>query len=221
MLKECSSTLRRTATLKILENNSNWDITMHVLQPYLLRKYCLKESTLEEEYEHSEDLDRSNGYFEAESEADLVESKMKLNRVVTTVSFSVRYFQGVLPICAALVQVFNEHTAYWLLKYLLAKCRYIQTDLSLYSRIIQELDAQFKLVLPVLYQHLEEKGFELNYFVMKWVLGLFAEDMPKPMLLGLWDLVCQTDVYMLSCAVLTIFGVFEDELLLEEADEIN
>jgi hypothetical protein len=33
------------------------------LAPLILRETQLRESTLEEEYEHSEDLDRTSGYF--------------------------------------------------------------------------------------------------------------------------------------------------------------
>ena len=61
---------------------------------------------MESEYEHSEDLDRTSGYFELE-ESSLMESKVKLDKVVTAVSFHVKYFQGVMPIVAVLLQCFN------------------------------------------------------------------------------------------------------------------
>jgi hypothetical protein len=99
---------------------------------------------MSEEYEHSEDLDRTNGYFEVESECGLMESKLKLNRVVTTVSFQVRYFQGVMPICATLLQCFDEQTSYWILKYLLFRSNYIQTNIDLYSHFLIYLEQLFQ-----------------------------------------------------------------------------
>jgi hypothetical protein len=64
-------------------------------------------------------------------------------------------------------------------------------------------------------------GFELNYFVMKWIMGLFSEDMSKPMVLGLWDLLCQTDVYVLIYAIIQIFRVMGQEILMSDSDQIN
>lgn len=40
---------------------------------------------------------------------------------------------------------------------------------------------------------------------MKWVMGLFSEDMGKSMLLALWDLLCQSDVYILMYVIIQIF----------------
>lgn len=57
-------------------------------------------------------------------------------------------------------------------------------------------------------QHLEESCFEPNYFVMKWIMGLFAEDMAKPMVLAVWDLLCQTDLLVLVYVVIAIFQCF-------------
>lgn len=39
---------------------------MNLLAPYLMKETQLRESGIEEEYEHSEDLDRTSGYFESE-----------------------------------------------------------------------------------------------------------------------------------------------------------
>lgn len=36
---------------------------MSLLAPLILQETQLKESAVEEEYEHSEDLDRTSGYF--------------------------------------------------------------------------------------------------------------------------------------------------------------
>lgn len=48
---------------------------------------------------------------------------------------------------------------------------------------------------------------------MKWVMGLFSEDMSKSMLLSLWDLLCHTDVYILMYMIIEIFKLFEEEIL--------
>ena len=69
----------------------------------------------------------------------MVESKLKLDRIITAVSFDVRYFQGAMPICAMLLQCFDEDTSYWLLKYLLFKCSYVQNDMALYSCFLRDL----------------------------------------------------------------------------------
>ena len=56
-----------------------------------------------------------------------------------------------------------------------------------------------------MHKHLDRMGFELNYFVMKWIMGLFSEDMSKTMVLALWDLICQTDVYVVMYVIIEIF----------------
>jgi hypothetical protein len=133
----------------------------------------------------------------------------------------VKYFQGIMPICANLLQCFNENTSYWLLRYLLFKCSYIQVDIEFYHRYISLLDHELQFLLPEVYSHLESNGFEINYFVMKWIMGLFSEDMSKTMVLGIWDLLCQTDVYMLIYVIVAIFKCFGAEILLSDSDEIN
>ena len=40
---------------------------MHLLSAKIYREKGIKESIIEEELEHSEDLDRTSGYFSAES----------------------------------------------------------------------------------------------------------------------------------------------------------
>lgn len=220
-IKYCSRALRQAAVVDILRRHNNWELTMCVLGPHISREVCLRESKVEEEYEHSEDLDRTNGYFEVENEEDLVRSKMKLDRVVTTVSFQVRYFQGVMPIVATLLQCFDEQTSYWVLKYLLFRSSYIQTNMEVYSQFMAHLEAEFQRLEPELYAHLETMGFELSYFVMKWVMGLFAEDLPKSMLLSVWDALLQTEVHYLAYLTISLFGQFRQELMASNGDEIN
>lgn len=72
---------------------------------------------------------------------------------------------------------------------------------------------EFKRQLPQVYKHLEECGFELNYFVMKWIMGLFAEDMSKTMLLAFWDALCQTDVYFIMYLIIEIFKYLGRDIL--------
>jgi hypothetical protein len=64
-----------------------------------------------------------------------------------------------MPICATLLQCFNETTSYWLLRYLVFRCRYIQLDLALYQRFLGYLDREFGVMLPELKSHLESSGF--------------------------------------------------------------
>ena len=64
-----------------------------------------------------------------------------------------------MPICANLLQCFNEHISYWLLRYLLHKCRYIQNDICFYNAYVEVLDNEFKALLPDVYFHLTDKGF--------------------------------------------------------------
>lgn len=138
------------------------------------------------------------------------EQKIKLDRIITTVSFEVRYFQGIMPICAALLQCFNESVSYWLLRYLLIKCRHIQNDINLYNNYLQLLEEEFRTLLPDVYDHLELQGLELNYFVMKWIMGLFSEDMAKPLLLSVWDLLCNSDVYVLMYVIVELFRAWRE-----------
>jgi hypothetical protein len=50
-------------TLVALQNDNNWNLTMAFLAPQLLQETQLKESAYDDEYEHSEDLERTSGYF--------------------------------------------------------------------------------------------------------------------------------------------------------------
>lgn len=93
--------------------------------------------------------------------------------------------------------------------------------MAVYQAFLRQLEEEFKAEMPELYTHLEELEFELNYFVMKWIMGLFSEDLPKHLLLSFWDCLCQTDLYMLLCLILTIFRHFESKLLESDADGIN
>ena len=56
---------------------------------------------------------------------------------------------------------------------------------------------------------------------MKWVMGLFAEDMSKTTRLVLWDLICQTDVFVLVYAVVEVFRIFREHILRGQGDQIN
>ena len=126
-----------------------------------------------------------------------------------------------MPISAVMLQFFNETTTYWLLRYLLFKSRYIQNDIDLYHCFIKELEIKFRKILPNIYQHITENGFELNYFVMKWIMGLFAEDLSKTMLLAVWDLLFQTELEVLMYVIIAIFSMLEEELLRSGEDDIN
>ena len=56
---------------------------------------------------------------------------------------------------------------------------------------------------------------------MKWVMGLFAEDMSKTTRLVLWDLICQNDVFVLVYAVVEVFRIFREHILRGQGDQIN
>jgi hypothetical protein len=47
MLKNCSRFLQRESLIKILEKESNWDLTFGLLAPYLLQETHLRESAAE------------------------------------------------------------------------------------------------------------------------------------------------------------------------------
>lgn len=183
---------------------------MGILSPLILKETHLKQSGLDDDYQHSEDLDRTSGYFENQNSQDVLDHQVMLDKIITTISFKIKYFQGIMPICASLLQCFNQNISYWLLRYILFKCHYIQNDIKFYHSFIQELENEFKVVLPQVYDHLDYCGFELNYFVMKWIMGLFSEDMSKTMVLAVWDLLCLTDVTIMIYVILGIFKCFSD-----------
>jgi hypothetical protein len=56
---------------------------------------------------------------------------------------------------------------------------------------------------------------------MKWVMGLFSEDMAKPLVLGFWDLLRQIGLEAISCMIIAVFRCFSEKLLLSSPDEIN
>lgn len=62
-MRQCSRSLRRLVVVRTLSNENNWNLTMSLLAPLVLQETQLRESAVEEEYEHSEDLDRTSGYF--------------------------------------------------------------------------------------------------------------------------------------------------------------
>lgn len=45
--------------------------------------------------------------------------------------------------------------------------------------------------------------------------------MSKTMILALWDLICQTDVYVLIYAIVEIFRILKQDILESDEDEIN
>lgn len=45
--------------------------------------------------------------------------------------------------------------------------------------------------------------------------------MSKTMVLGVWDLICVTDVYIIIYIIITVFKCFGDEILLSDSDGIN
>ena len=49
-------------------------------------------------------------------------------------------------------------------------------------------------------------------------MGLFSEDMVKPMVLAVWDLLCQTDLLVLVYVVTAIFQCLGEEILLSSTD---
>ena len=42
--------------------------------------------------------------------------------------------------------------------------------------------------------------------------------MSKPMVLAIWDLICQTDVYILIYVIIAIFKCFGSQILLSSSD---
>jgi hypothetical protein len=41
------------------------------------------------------------------------------------------------------------------------------------------------------------------------------------MVLAIWDLICQADVYIIIYVIITIFQCFRDEIVLSSSDDIN
>lgn len=62
-MKQSCKTLKKSVIVKILQNDNNWNLTMTILAPYIIQETHLKQSGIDDDYEHSEDLDRTSGYF--------------------------------------------------------------------------------------------------------------------------------------------------------------
>lgn len=52
-------------------------------------------------------------------------------------------------------------------------------------------------------------------------MGLFSEDMAKPLLLSVWDLLCHSDIYVLIYVIVALFRIWQEEILRRDADGIN
>lgn len=76
-------------------------------------------------------------------------------------------------------------------------------------------------LLPALSEHFYEEDLELNYFAMKWIMGIFSEDMNRGLLLRFWDILLNTEISMLIYTVIAILEYLQDELLELDADGIN
>lgn len=57
---------------------------------------------------------------------------------------------------------------------------------------------------------------------MKWVMGLFASDLCRVVLIHLWDLILNFGLESLKWFIVSIFINFENEIMNEtDGDEIN
>ena len=50
----------------------------------------------------------------------------------------------------------------------------MQVDLSLYTAFVGKLEAEVKALLPEVHGKLEQCGLGVDYFAMKWIMGLFS-----------------------------------------------
>jgi hypothetical protein len=76
-----------------------------------------------------------------------------------------------------------------------------------------ELDQEIKMMLPELYDHLANNDFDIEYFAMRWIMDLFSQDLDKKILLSFWDILCQTDIKMLTYFVISILKTLERLIL--------
>lgn len=99
--------MRQRICVQLLDNLNNWSFTLWKLSRCSNLDPCsyLKDATSDEVSEHSLDLDRSMEYF---GERELIsEEQAKLDRIMTALSFKLEYFQGIMPMGAALLSRFD------------------------------------------------------------------------------------------------------------------
>lgn len=57
---------------------------------------------------------------------------------------------------------------------------------------------------------------------MKWVMGIFASDLCRVVLMHLWDLILNFGIGSLKWFIVSIFIIFEKDIMeISDSDEIN
>lgn len=120
--------------------------------------------------------------------------QQRLCRVLGAVALHRRelgYCQGMNYLAAVLLQVLGEEEAFWAFN---ALCENYDFDLVFVAGmyrvrcICHAINHYVSLYLPALAKRLEATEIGAELYAARWVLSLFARELPLPLLLRLWDL---------------------------------
>ena len=122
-----------------------------------------------------------------------VPCQQRLCRVLGAVALHRRelgYCQGMNYLAAVLLQVLGEEETFWAFN---ALCENYDFDLVFVAGmyrvrcICHAINHYVSLYLPTLAQRLEATETSAELYAARWVLSLFARELPLPLLLRLWD----------------------------------
>lgn len=122
-------------------------------------------------------------------------------------SFNVSYFQGLNSIVAVFLSYYDENKTYWLVRYLISKTQNIHNNQDLYVDFMSQIEEYVEKNNEKVFEHFEKNDLTIEYFAMRWIMGLFSYDIERETLMYLWDLIC---FHSLKALKWFIVGILEE-----------
>ena len=69
--------------------------------------------------------------------------------------------------------------------------------------------------------HLRKYDLNVDYFAMRWILGLFSYDLDSEILMKVWSMICLSGLKGLKWLIISIFEEFKDKILVLNEDGMN
>eukprot|EP01133_Synstelium_polycarpum_P000175 gene175-210_t len=135
----------------------------------------------------------------------------------------VGYCQGMGFITCLLIIYMAEEDAFWVLVQLAEKYGmadiwkpefpYLQTCFGIFDTL---LESQF----PQLFAHIHKENVFTPLFASQWFICLLIYNLPFPVIVRIWDLFLYDGLIVIFAAALSLFKIYEDQMLKSEFEEI-
>jgi len=165
----------------------------------------------------------------ASGEVFCAEKRQQLVRVLNAYAVhnhELGYCQGMNYIAAVLLMASgSEEETFYMFKFLMEDARYglagfFKAGFPLYVRYRRGFELILEETAPEVHQHLRGEGVAPDLYLQQWLLTMFANTLPLPAVLHLWDLViCEGLPFVLKMAC-CIVKFLKDSLLNMQFEEI-